>query len=46
MMVASVAALPTEGVLLTALRGAGFVEAESRPGIFGSVRLLLARRPE
>ncbi len=45
MMVASVAALPTEGVLLAALWGAGFVEAESRPGIFGSVRLLLARRP-
>lgn len=45
MMVASVAALPTEAVLMTALRDAGFVEAESRPGILGSVRLLLARRP-
>jgi demethylmenaquinone methyltransferase/2-methoxy-6-polyprenyl-1,4-benzoquinol methylase len=45
MMVASVAALPAEGVLLAELRGTGFVEVESRPGIFGSVRLLLARRP-
>ena len=45
MMVASVAALPTEGVLIAAMCCAGFVEAESRPGIFGSVRLLLARRP-
>jgi demethylmenaquinone methyltransferase/2-methoxy-6-polyprenyl-1,4-benzoquinol methylase len=45
MMVVSVAALPPEGVLLAALQGAGFVETESRPGIFGSVRLLLARRP-
>lgn len=45
MMVASVAALPAEGVLLAALRGAGFVDAESRAGIFGSVRTLLARRP-
>jgi demethylmenaquinone methyltransferase/2-methoxy-6-polyprenyl-1,4-benzoquinol methylase len=45
MMVASVAALPTETVFRTALGNAGFVEAESRPGIFGSVRLLLARRP-
>jgi demethylmenaquinone methyltransferase/2-methoxy-6-polyprenyl-1,4-benzoquinol methylase len=45
MMAVSVAALPPEGVLLAALQGAGFVETESRPGIFGSVRLLLARRP-
>jgi demethylmenaquinone methyltransferase/2-methoxy-6-polyprenyl-1,4-benzoquinol methylase len=45
MMVASVAALPDEAVLRTALRDAGLVEVESRPGIFGSVRLLLARRP-
>jgi demethylmenaquinone methyltransferase / 2-methoxy-6-polyprenyl-1,4-benzoquinol methylase len=45
MMVESVKALPPEEALLAALRDAGFVEAESRPGIFGSVRLLLARRP-
>jgi demethylmenaquinone methyltransferase / 2-methoxy-6-polyprenyl-1,4-benzoquinol methylase len=45
MMVASVAALPAEGALLAALAGAGFVEAESRRGAFGAVRVLLARRP-
>jgi demethylmenaquinone methyltransferase/2-methoxy-6-polyprenyl-1,4-benzoquinol methylase len=45
MMVASVMALPLETVLRTALRDAGFVEVESRPGIFGAVRLLRARRP-
>jgi demethylmenaquinone methyltransferase/2-methoxy-6-polyprenyl-1,4-benzoquinol methylase len=45
MMVASVAALPAEDVLLAALRGAGFAEVESRPGTFGAVRLILARRP-
>ena len=45
MMVASVEALPPEDALLSDLSGAGFVDVESRPGILGSVRLLLARRP-
>ncbi len=46
MMVASVRALPAEAALIEAFRQAGFVEVESRPGIFGAVRLLLGRRPE
>lgn len=45
MMLASVEALPAEEALLAGLSGAGFVDTESRPGILGSVRLLLARRP-
>jgi demethylmenaquinone methyltransferase/2-methoxy-6-polyprenyl-1,4-benzoquinol methylase len=45
MMVASVDALPPEDWLLQALTKAGFTEAESRPGIFGAVRVLQARRP-
>lgn len=44
-MIDSVKALPSEENLLRALREAGFVDARSRPGIFGSVALLTARKP-
>jgi demethylmenaquinone methyltransferase / 2-methoxy-6-polyprenyl-1,4-benzoquinol methylase len=45
MMVESVRRLPPEDLLCGHLRDAGFVEVASRPGIFGAVRLLTARRP-
>lgn len=45
MMVQSVRNLPSEEVLCERLRRAGFTEVVSRPGIFGAVRLLTARRP-
>lgn len=44
-LVDSVRSMPEERVLLEALRDAGFSEIESRPGLLGSVRLLLARKP-
>jgi len=45
LMVASVRSLPDEAWLLLALEEAGFIDVVSRPGIFGSVRLLEARMP-
>ena len=45
MMVDSVRGLPSEDVLCSELEQAGFVEVNSRAGLFGAVRLLTARRP-